>query len=739
MFLEYRAIMLNSSLLALGCSAIFVMSAGMPVRAASPEKKENKTAASVNALPVLSLDGVPDVWLQGTPVREWEKDKVYIFEFWATWCGPCLAAMPHMEQLHQMFKDNPRMQIIGINVMDGKSPEALKEFLKNRPSPLNYTMAVDVDGKKTKAKWLDPMDVNGIPHVFAVRNGQLIWRGHPGKLSEEMLKTMLKPDFSPASLPSENSDAAVRERLFLRQTADTVRKLVQKEGRHGAQALLKQVQDSGKVSQDRLIYLKMIPSTVLADQGKFDEAQAVLDDLSKEYSDNYRVQIDVAGNLLEENLVPPDKMDAALVERCLKRCIEISKGKNKEASLPWRMMAQLRERQGNMKEALDHMERAVSLSSVGKGWAELQQVSEDRESLRSVLEGIAAEIKPDSPRKMQEMGKVQEDHNYTPLFKKLSWFNHPALEGLPSGKTVFISFWRGRSGNKSLWSEERPGGSLDIVLEKYGILDHPNIKGVVLAVLPLDKKQMQDYLGRPEGKSPYPVGIPADNSVINLFESLKLESFPAAAVVRDGTLLWSGEIKRMPEWVAEIAVKDSFDKNLFAEEDAKRQALKQEMRTVIKKSFELSREKKYEEYGKLIEENAERFANDGWFASTVAEVQAGKAFENKDYRKAVDIFDHVLARFPKDDSLASYILKILRNSDELDAVSYETKRHALQIMRDFNTRNDGSYNAACYEVMMRMAMDKKDYAQAKKDGLNALRELPLVRQYAEMKRKRGEA
>lgn len=78
--------MLNSSLFALGCSAVFVMSAGMPLLAASPEKKENKTAVSADALPTLSLEGLPEVWLQGTPVKEWEKDKVYIFEFWATWC-----------------------------------------------------------------------------------------------------------------------------------------------------------------------------------------------------------------------------------------------------------------------------------------------------------------------------------------------------------------------------------------------------------------------------------------------------------------------------------------------------------------------------------------------------------------------------------------------------------------------------------------------------------------------------
>lgn len=186
------------------------MTAGMPSMAGSSEKKEDKTAAAGEALPEMFLDGIPEVWLQGDPVKKWEKDKVYIFEFWATWCGPCLAAMPHMEHLHQVLKENPNLQIIGVNVMDRKSPENLKEFLKNRPTPLTYTMAVDVDGKRTKAKWLDPLEVNGIPHVFAIKNGKLIWRGHPLKLSEEMLTAMLKPDFS-VGLPAGRNSGCERQ------------------------------------------------------------------------------------------------------------------------------------------------------------------------------------------------------------------------------------------------------------------------------------------------------------------------------------------------------------------------------------------------------------------------------------------------------------------------------------------------------------------------------------------------
>lgn len=731
--------MLNSSLFALGCSTLFVMSAGMPLLAASPEKKENKTAAPAEALPTLSLEGLPEVWLQGAPVKEWEKDKVYIFEFWATWCGPCLAAMPHMEQLHQAFKDNPRMQIIGVNVMDRKTPEALKEFIKNRPTPLNYTMAVDVDGKKTREKWLEPLKVNGIPHAFAVKNGRLIWRGHPAQLSEKTMQAMLKPDFSAASLPAKGPDAGAHEWQRYRETSQKVRELVEKDGKQGAQALLKQVQDSGRFPQDQVIQLKMIPFLVLAGQGKFEEAQSVLNDVSREYPDDYRVQIDIAGTLMEGKSVPAGKMDAALVERCLNRCIEISRKSNKEASLPWRMMAELRERQGNMKEALQDMEKALSLTSISRAWTKLQKLSGTTETFQSLMDQAVAEIKPEPLRKKQVLGPVQEDEQYTPLFGKLDWVNHPALTGLPSGKTVFISFWRWSPAQGGLWSDGAPGRALDVVLKKYGLLDHPGVKAVVLDVIPSDKKQVKEYLDSPEGWTAYPVGVPSDDSVAELFESLKLDSFPAAAVIRDGTLLWAGEIKRMPEWVAETARRDSFDKNQFAEEEAKRKARQQAMQAVIKKSFELRRDKKFDEYKKLIEENAERFADDGWFASTVAEIQAGKAWEEKDYQKVADIIDQVLKRFPKEDSLASYLLKILNGSDEMRGYNYQAARHALQIMKDSNTRDDGGYNAACYEVMMNMAVEKKDYAQAKKDALNALRELPLMHQYAAMKKKQAEA
>ena len=72
-----------------------MMSAGMPLLAASPEKKDDDKIVYVPFAKAIKNDKPIDRELVNVlPVKEWEKDKVYIFNSWATWCGSCLAAMP---------------------------------------------------------------------------------------------------------------------------------------------------------------------------------------------------------------------------------------------------------------------------------------------------------------------------------------------------------------------------------------------------------------------------------------------------------------------------------------------------------------------------------------------------------------------------------------------------------------------------------------------------------------------
>lgn len=43
-------------------------------------------------------------WLKGKPIPQLEKDHIYVIEFWATWCRPCIAAMPEISSLQKNIK-----------------------------------------------------------------------------------------------------------------------------------------------------------------------------------------------------------------------------------------------------------------------------------------------------------------------------------------------------------------------------------------------------------------------------------------------------------------------------------------------------------------------------------------------------------------------------------------------------------------------------------------------------------
>ena len=69
-------------------------------------------------------------------VTSFQKDKVYVVEFWATWCGPCVQSMPHLAALQAKYADKG-LQIVSIS---NEPLEEVKAFLDNSIQ--------DLDGKE---------------------------------------------------------------------------------------------------------------------------------------------------------------------------------------------------------------------------------------------------------------------------------------------------------------------------------------------------------------------------------------------------------------------------------------------------------------------------------------------------------------------------------------------------------------------------------------------------------------
>lgn len=126
-------------------------------------------------------------WVQGEPVKAFERDKVYVLEFWATWCGPCVASMPHVSRLAAQYADRG-VTVVGVTSTDarGNTLEAVREMVKEKADVLRYRVAWD-DGRKTSEAYLTAAGQNSIPTSFVIdRAGRIAYVGHPMFLDEPL-------------------------------------------------------------------------------------------------------------------------------------------------------------------------------------------------------------------------------------------------------------------------------------------------------------------------------------------------------------------------------------------------------------------------------------------------------------------------------------------------------------------------------------------------------------------------
>ena len=89
-------------------------------------------------------------WINGEPVTAYVPEKVYIVEFWATWCGPCLKSMPHIASLQAEYGDS--VTIVGVTAEDDATVSKFMTDLagqgdKTWSDVLTYRIATDDDGK----------------------------------------------------------------------------------------------------------------------------------------------------------------------------------------------------------------------------------------------------------------------------------------------------------------------------------------------------------------------------------------------------------------------------------------------------------------------------------------------------------------------------------------------------------------------------------------------------------------
>jgi len=136
----------------------------------------------------------PGKWLQGEPLAAFAPGTVYVVEFWATWCGPCKASIPHLNELHLKYKDKG-LVVIGQNCWE-RNDAAVEPFVKGMADKMTYRVTADdkSDGGRGKMAnaWMSAAGRNGIPAAFIVdQQGKIAWIGHPMKMDTVLLDEIL--------------------------------------------------------------------------------------------------------------------------------------------------------------------------------------------------------------------------------------------------------------------------------------------------------------------------------------------------------------------------------------------------------------------------------------------------------------------------------------------------------------------------------------------------------------------
>jgi thiol-disulfide isomerase/thioredoxin len=152
--------------------AAFILAVAVPVLAQAP------TLTVGDAAPALKVEK----WLKGSPVPSFKKGQVYVVEFWATWCGPCRASIPHLTELKAKHKDK-KFNVIGVNVWEHYKEDTLdkvKAFVADQGPKMDYTVAYDGPTHAMADAYMKAAKQPGIPTAFIVdRQGRIVYIGHP--------------------------------------------------------------------------------------------------------------------------------------------------------------------------------------------------------------------------------------------------------------------------------------------------------------------------------------------------------------------------------------------------------------------------------------------------------------------------------------------------------------------------------------------------------------------------------
>lgn len=118
------------------------------------------------------------------------KGKVVLIDFWATWCGPCVAEMPNIKEVYQKYHEQG-FEVIGISL--DKEVDAAKAFFEKQEIPWKTVIGHDDETRGPKHPMVEKFGIRSIPTMILLgRDGKIAAVNARGEKLEPQVKKLLE-------------------------------------------------------------------------------------------------------------------------------------------------------------------------------------------------------------------------------------------------------------------------------------------------------------------------------------------------------------------------------------------------------------------------------------------------------------------------------------------------------------------------------------------------------------------
>ncbi|QEH34761.1 Thiol-disulfide oxidoreductase ResA [Aquisphaera giovannonii] len=155
-------------------------------------------------------------WIKGEEIASFDPGRIYVVEFWATWCAPCRESIPHLTELAHAYRGRG-VRFVGVDVWE-QDTSKVKPFVDAMGERMDYGVALDrvpdgrdVLGGAMARAWMEAAAEYGIPAAFVVRDGKIAWIGDPMALDGPLAK-IVAGDWDPKPLAAERLAARAAEK-----------------------------------------------------------------------------------------------------------------------------------------------------------------------------------------------------------------------------------------------------------------------------------------------------------------------------------------------------------------------------------------------------------------------------------------------------------------------------------------------------------------------------------------------